>query len=639
MGNESLVERVLAGEPRAVARAISKVEDGAEDAGALMKALFAHTGRGLVVGITGAPGAGKSSLVDRLAALYRRRGERVGIVAVDPSSPFSGGAILGDRIRMQALGLDPGVFIRSMATRGNLGGLARATVDAVAILDAAGYQKIIVETVGVGQDEVEIVKTADVSVVVLVPGMGDDIQAIKAGIMEIGDVFVINKADRDGVLRTEKELEALLSLAHRPDLWSPPIVRTVATENKGLEELASAIESYRDFQKGAGAGSERRRSIARWRLLELLRERLLARALETEGARERLDELARGVADKRRDPYSAVEEFIATGTSGGGGRPPQHGGSPMFERYTDKARRVIFFARYEAHLAGGLEITPEHLLLGLAREDGQLFKSLLGERVSVDALRGEVEARLPKAEKVSASVELPLAAEAKRVLAFAHDESEGLGHRHVGTEHLLLGLLRAGGTVAEEILRGHGLSLAGARESVTRGEIYSRAHHDSQAVAARLAASKESAAFVSATALRVEHIGIATPRLDDALRFWRDALGLEVRHTEVVEEQGVRVAMLPAGEPRIELLEPTGEDSPVAKFLQKRGPGIHHVAVRVPDIRAALARLAAQGVRLIDAEPRLGAGGCLVAFVHPQSAGGVLLELVEHVARESEPER
>jgi LAO/AO transport system kinase len=316
MGNENLVERVLAGEPRAVARAISKVEDGAADAGELMKALFAHTGRGLVVGITGAPGAGKSSLVDKLAGLYRQRGERVGIVAVDPSSPFSGGAILGDRIRMQALGLDPGVFIRSMATRGNLGGLARATVDAVAILDAAGYEKVIVETVGVGQDEVEIVKTADVSVVVLVPGMGDDIQAIKAGIMEIGDVFVINKADRDGVLRTEKELEALLSLAHRPDMWSPPIVKTVATENKGLEELAAAVESYRDFQKGAEGGRARRGSVARWRILELLRERLLARALETEGAHARLDELAREVADKRRDPYSAVEEFIAAAAHG-----------------------------------------------------------------------------------------------------------------------------------------------------------------------------------------------------------------------------------------------------------------------------------------------------------------------------------
>src|SRR6185295_17972574 len=201
---------------------------------ALMKQVFPLTGRGLIIGITGAPGAGKSSLVDKLALFYRQQGDRVGIIAVDPSSPFSGGAILGDRIRMQALGLDKGVFIRSMATRGNLGGLARATVDAVAILDAAGYNKIIIETVGVGQDEVEIVKAADVSVVVLVPGMGDDIQAIKAGIMEIGDIFVINKDDRDGVYSTEKEVEALLSLSSREDGWQPPIVKTIATENKGI---------------------------------------------------------------------------------------------------------------------------------------------------------------------------------------------------------------------------------------------------------------------------------------------------------------------------------------------------------------------------------------------------------------------
>ena len=305
----TLIERISAGDPRAVARAISKVEDGAEDAADLMKEVFPLTGRGLIIGITGSPGAGKSSLVDKLALFYRQQGERVGIIAVDPSSPFSGGAILGDRIRMQALGLDKGVFIRSMATRGNLGGLSRATVDAVAILDAAGYQKIIVETVGVGQDEVEIVKTADVSVVVLVPGMGDDIQAIKAGIMEIGDVFVINKADRDGVLRTEKELEALLSLAMRPDSWQPPIVRTVATENKGIAELAGAIAHYREFQQTA-ATAGRRNAIARWRILELLRERLLARTLSANSASERLDVLAAEVAAKQRDPYSAVEEMM-----------------------------------------------------------------------------------------------------------------------------------------------------------------------------------------------------------------------------------------------------------------------------------------------------------------------------------------
>src|SRR5712691_42538 len=268
--NVSLADGIAAGNSRAIARAISIVENGSADAAELMKAIFPRTGRALIVGITGAPGAGKSSLVDKLAMAYRQRGERVGIIAVDPSSPFSGGAILGDRIRMQTLGLDQGVFIRSMATRGNLGGLARATVDAVAILDAAGFEKIIVETVGVGQDEVEIVKTADVCVVVLVPGMGDDIQTIKAGIMEIGDIFVINKADREGVLRTEKELEALLSLAARDDGWHPLIVKTVAIENKGTEELAAAIDRCREFQQQAPASTERRQAIARWRILELL---------------------------------------------------------------------------------------------------------------------------------------------------------------------------------------------------------------------------------------------------------------------------------------------------------------------------------------------------------------------------------
>lgn len=307
----STVELVKAGNPRGVARAISQIEDGTDNASELMKQIFPLTGKALVIGITGAPGAGKSSLVDKLAMFYRSRGERVGIVAVDPSSPFSGGAILGDRIRMQALGLDEGVFIRSMATRGNLGGLARATVDAVSILDAAGYSRVIVETVGVGQDEVEIVKAADISVVVLVPGMGDDIQAIKAGIMEIGDIFVINKADRDGVFATEKEIEALLSLSSRPDGWHQPIVKTVATENKGIDELAEEIERYRESHLASDIGIERRKSIARWRILELLRERLVARTLAAESASDRLDQLAREVATRERDPYSAVEELIA----------------------------------------------------------------------------------------------------------------------------------------------------------------------------------------------------------------------------------------------------------------------------------------------------------------------------------------
>ena len=312
MSGPEFIEKLFAGDTRTVARAITKVENNAEDAASLMRSIFAKTGRATVVGITGAPGAGKSSLVDKLALLYKERGERVGIICIDPSSPFSGGAILGDRIRMATLGLEKNVFIRSMATRGNLGGLSRATVDAVSILDAAGFDKVIVETVGVGQDEVEIVKTADVSVVVLVPGMGDDIQAIKAGIMEIGDVFVINKADREGVIRTQKELEALLSLAHRPDMWNPPIVKTVATENKGIEDLAGAIESYGSYRPSSDeAVLSRKKAIARWRLLELLQSVLLENLMRQNGTRDEIDRLAEMMAEKKIDPYSAVEQLIS----------------------------------------------------------------------------------------------------------------------------------------------------------------------------------------------------------------------------------------------------------------------------------------------------------------------------------------
>src|SRR5436190_7285024 len=307
---DALVDRVLAGDANAVARAISKVEDNASDTSALMKRLFPRTGKALIIGITGAPGAGKSSLVDKLAAFYRARSERVGIIAVDPSSPFSGGAILGDRIRMQTLALDKGVFIRSMATRGNLGGLARAAVEAVAILDAAGYEKIIVETVGVGQDEIEIAKTADVCVVVLVPGMGDDVQTMKAGIMEIADVLVINKADREGVLRTEKELQALLSLATRADEWQPPIVKTVAVENRGLDDLSQAIDECHQFQQNAPTSTNRKQAVAKWRIIELLRERTVSEVLARDGSAAKLEELATQVATKKKDPYSAVDEIL-----------------------------------------------------------------------------------------------------------------------------------------------------------------------------------------------------------------------------------------------------------------------------------------------------------------------------------------
>lgn len=308
----TVTEGILSGDKLAIARAISAVEDARPDSTELLKELFPHTGKALIIGVTGAPGAGKSTLVDKLAALYRASGDTVGIIAVDPSSPFTGGAILGDRIRMQNLATDPGIFIRSMAARGHLGGLARATVDSVAILDAAGYDKLIIETVGVGQDEIDIVKTATVTVVVLVPGMGDDIQAIKAGIMEIGDVFAINKADREGVLRTERELESLLSISERPDGWTPKIVKTVATEDKGLDELAKAIASYAEFVGTRSQPSNGRRAdVAEHRIIELLRDRLLRVALEKSVSQTELRAMAESVADRRRDPYSVVDEIMA----------------------------------------------------------------------------------------------------------------------------------------------------------------------------------------------------------------------------------------------------------------------------------------------------------------------------------------
>ncbi|MBO0719744.1 MAG: methylmalonyl Co-A mutase-associated GTPase MeaB [Blastocatellia bacterium] len=443
----TLVERILARDVRAIARAISLIENDGSQAAEILQAVFAHTGRGAAIGITGAPGAGKSTLVDKLALNYRRRGRTVGIIAVDPSSPYSGGALLGDRIRMQTLAGDPGVFIRSMATRGNLGGLARATVDAVAVLEAAGYDRVLVETVGVGQDEVEVVKAADISVVVLVPGMGDDIQAIKAGIMEIADIFVINKAEREGVERTERELLALLEMSDRPDGWKPPIIRTVATQNRGIDEFTEALENYRNFR--GTASPSRLVSVAENRLLDLLRDKLLRRALAEALAPGELREFAAAVAAKERDPYSIVAEI---------------------------SRRIQMGA-------------------------SQLEK--------------------------------------------------------------------------------------------------------------------------------LQHLGIAVKSIDEALEFWRDGLGLELQGIEIVEDQGVRVAMLPLGESRIELLEATGSETTVGRFISKRGAGIHHLCVEVSDLAAKLADLKARGVRLIDEEPRIGAGGALVAFIHPVSTGGVLIELTQ----------
>lgn len=371
-----LVKEIAAGNVRAIARAATWIENGDPRADALVAGLGARPGQSLVVGVTGPPGAGKSTLVDRMAQLWRKRGKTIGIVAVDPSSQVSGGAILGDRIRMQSHHADPGIFIRSMANRGAPGGIARKTAGLVALLEAAGKDIVVVETVGAGQADVEIARLADAVVLVLVPGFGDDIQAIKAGIMEIATVFAVNKADHDGAERLEREIQAAG--------WSAPLVRTVATEGTGVEAVLEILDS-----------APRR-------------------------ARERA-------------------------------------------------------------AAGGFAI---------------------------------------------------------------------------------------------------------------------------------------------------DHLGIAVESIEAALGFYRDQLGLTVSHRETVEREKVHVAMLPAGRSRIELLEPVGPDSPIRGFLNKRGGGLHHLAIKVPDLAAAVERLRASGARLLN-EPRPGAGGHQYVFVHPASAGGVLLELIQ----------
>ena len=305
----TLAARVLAGDPRAAARAISLVEDESPAGAALVRDIFSHTGRAYLTGVTGAPGAGKSTLVDRLIGELRRSGRTVGVVAVDPTSPFSGGAILGDRVRMQAHVADPGVFIRSMATRGHLGGLARATAEAALVLDAAGRDIVLIETVGVGQDEVDIVRTADVSIVVLVPGAGDDVQALKAGIMEIADIFVVNKADREGADRTVASIEAMLSLeSFEGGRWRPPIVKTEATTGKGIAELAAAIERFRAHT--AATLGERRRARAEFRVKELLAHRFVRHVMERVLAAGEFEALLDRIAARETDPYSVADGIV-----------------------------------------------------------------------------------------------------------------------------------------------------------------------------------------------------------------------------------------------------------------------------------------------------------------------------------------
>jgi LAO/AO transport system kinase len=395
-----LLQRARTGDVRALARAVSLVEEGGAAAAAVLSA--AHAMRGdaetIRIGFTGSPGAGKSTLVDAYAKLLRAQGETVGIVAVDPTSPIHGGAILGDRIRMQQHGDDPGIYIRSVATRGILGGVAGATADICTVIEASGKSRTLIETVGVGQDEVEIARLADVTVLVLTPGMGDDVQSIKAGVMEIADLFVVNKSDREGAERVESEILAMQSLSTEHGAWTPPVVRTTATTGEGVAQMQAEI------------------------------------------------------------------------------------------------------ARYVEHLraSGGLHVRRQ-LLQSMARKTG------------ID--------------------------------------------------------------------------------------------------------------------LRLDHLGIAVKSIAQAKRFY-ETLGLRITHEETVEHEQVKTAMLPLGETRIELLEPTAEDSVIGRYLAKRGEGLHHIAVHVPDIAAAMAAMKSAGVRLVNDQVKTGAGGHSYFFVHPESTGGVLLEIV-----------
>ncbi|MGA2986881.1 MAG: methylmalonyl Co-A mutase-associated GTPase MeaB [Terriglobia bacterium] len=457
--DHNFAERILAGDRRAIARAISSVENRDPLAVPLLRELFPKAGRARVVGITGSPGAGKSTLVEKLALEYRRRGWRVGILAVDPTSPFSGGAILGDRVRMQSLANDPGVYIRSMATRGQLGGLAPTTQDAVTVLDAAGCEVVLIETVGVGQDEVEVARLADVTVLLLVPGLGDDIQTFKAGVMEIADVYVINKADRPGADRVEQEVTAMLSLALRPDGWRPPIVKTVATTGQGISDLLQALDRFHTFSEKGDVAGRRRKEHWRSRLLDLLRQTLFERAVAGPLLDGSLDRQVADLLSHQIDPHEVVEEIIA------------------------------------GMLPGAASIHP----------------------------------------------------------AF----------------------------------------------SLSNGGV------------------------------RIHHLGIAVESLARAVPIFQKLVGKAPEAEENVVDQKVRVAVFRLGDSRVELLESTERDSPIARFISKRGQGIHHLALSVPDLPEALRSLEIDGVRLIDREPRVGAGSEHIAFLHPASTAGVLIELIE----------
>jgi LAO/AO transport system kinase len=311
-----LAERLRAGDLRALARAISLVEDEAPVTQALLSACFPHTGEALRIGITGSPGAGKSTLVDQLARIFREREYRVGILAVDPTSPFSGGAILGDRIRMERHHADAGVYTRSMATRGAMGGLARAAADAATLIEASGRDRVLIETVGVGQDEIDIVRLADITIVVLVPGMGDDVQSIKAGILEIADIFVVNKCDREGADRVEKELRAMQSFAVSHGSWVAPVVRTVASVGQGMDGLFAAIDDFITWLSSDGHLRERREQQWRERLTEMVRAELLRGLRAHELKPDELREHARRITSGEEDPFASAARIVEAITKG-----------------------------------------------------------------------------------------------------------------------------------------------------------------------------------------------------------------------------------------------------------------------------------------------------------------------------------